>query len=132
MTRANAYDYVGWSAKKDLEHPDETWELMKFLASTVYETVLVDNPVAACGHADSAQAFFDTVAAAGHQDAADAVASMMSEGVRVPSKIAADWKDDAAKIWDPTYNNIMDGIEGTPEDLVSLAAELNELIDEGF
>ena len=129
-TTANMYDFVGWAAKKDLKHPEETWELMKFLSSYCYETVLVNSPVAACAHEASAQVFFDTVAAAGHQDAADTVAALMANPVKTPCRYAASWSSDAGKIWDAAYNNILDGKGGAPEDLIKLADQINALIED--
>ena len=128
--RANTYDFVGWAAKKDLAHPDETWELMKFLSSYCYETVLANSPVAACAHEASAQVFFDTLTTAGHADAAETVAALMANPVKTPVRYSNSWRDDAGKIWDAAYNNILDGKSGTPEDLYGLAEQVNELIEE--
>ena len=128
--RANTYDFVGWAAKKDLAHPDETWELMKFLSSYCYETVLVNNPVAACAHEASAQVFFDTLIAAGHQEAADTVAALMANPVKTPVRFSSSWRDDAGKIWNVAYNNILDGKGGSAEDLYKLAEDVNLLIED--
>ena len=56
---AESYDTVGWVSPKDLKYPDETWELMKFMSSEMYETVLTKTPVAACAHAASADVFYN-------------------------------------------------------------------------
>ena len=130
VTTANTYDFVGWAAKKDLAHPEETWELMKFLSSTVYESVLAVSPVAACAHQASAQVFFDTVIAAGHPEAADTVAALMANPIKTPCRFAASWAQDANKLWDVDYNNILDGKGGTPEDLYKLADSVNLLIED--
>ena len=71
--------------RKILKYPDETWELMKFMSSEMYETVLTKTPVAACAHAASADVFYNTVKDNGHEDAAEAVKTMMQSRPRTQS-----------------------------------------------
>ncbi|MCR5753555.1 MAG: extracellular solute-binding protein [Acetatifactor sp.] len=129
VTGATAYDFVGWSAKSNIKHPEETWELMKFLSSDVYKDVLKVAPVAACAHETSAQVFFDTVREAGHDEAADAVINMMERGDKTAIRYAAAWGSDASKLWDTEYNNLLDGTgSGNFEELKTLADQVNEVI----
>ncbi|MCI9438186.1 MAG: hypothetical protein HFH85_13615 [Lachnospiraceae bacterium] len=39
------YDTVGWVSPRDLAHPEETWELIKFMSGEMYESVLKVTPV---------------------------------------------------------------------------------------
>ncbi|WP_026506657.1 ABC transporter substrate-binding protein [Butyrivibrio sp. MC2013] len=123
------YDFVGWSAKKDLAHPEETWELLKFLSSDVYKDVLKVSPVAACAHEASAQVFFDTVREKGHGEAADAVTNMMERSDKCAVRYAAEWGSDASKLWDVAYNELIDG-EGSGDFnvLKDLADQVNAVI----
>ena len=125
---AESYDTVGWVSPKDLKYPDETWELMKFMSSEMYETVLTKTPVAACAHAASADVFYNTVKDNGHEDAAEAVKTMMAIETKNAIRYAADWSGDAGKLWDPDFNNFMDGKSGTVDTLTELAQKVNDLI----
>lgn len=125
---AESYDTVGWVSPKDLKYPDETWELMKFMSSEMYETVLTKTPVAACAHAASADVFYNTVKDNGHEDAAEAVKTMMAIETKNAIRYAADWSGDAGKLWDPDFNNFMDGKSGTVDTLTDLAQKVNDLI----
>lgn len=124
------YDTVGWVSPKDLPHPEETWELIKFMSSELYESVLKVTPVAACAHEASADVFYETVAENGHEDAAEAVKAMMSVEDKNGVRFAADWSGDAGKVWDPDYNNYMDGVSGASADILKeLADKVNAVIE---
>ncbi len=120
------YDTVGWVSPRNLEHPEETWELMKFMSGEMYESVLKVTPVAPCAHKDYAGVFYDAVTAAGHPEAAEAVRDMMSVETKNGVRYAADWAGDASKVWDEGYNNFLDSKADT--DLKELADKVNEVI----
>lgn len=128
---ANLYDYTGYGANayRTAEHPEETWKLLKFLASEAYETVLKVSPVAACSYNEYAQVFFDTVEAAGHADAAEAVRVMMDSENKVACRFVAAWKDDCDKIWNTDYNNLLDNGGDFADTLTKLAEKVNAYID---
>lgn len=120
------YDTVGWVSPKDLAHPEETWELIKFMSGQMYESVLKVTPVAPCAHKDYASVFYDAVTEAGHPEAAEAVKAMMSVEKKNGVRYAADWAGDASKVWDEGYNNFLDSKADT--DLKELANKVNEVI----
>ncbi len=120
------YDTVGWVSPKDLAHPEETWELIKFMSGQMYESVLKVTPVAPCAHKDYANVFYDAVTEAGHPEAAEAVREMMSVETKNGVRYAADWASDASKMWDEGYNNFLDSKADT--DLKELADKVNEVI----
>ena len=129
VTGATMYDYTGWCVKKTTEHPEEAMEVAKFLASACYGPVLAVTPVAACAHESTAQVFFDTVAAAGHPEAADAVQNMMEREYKVAVRFGGSWADDASKIWDVGYNDLVDkggDFEGV---LAKLVQQVNAIIE---
>ena len=132
VTGATMYDYTGWCIKKECAHPDEAWEVLKFLASEGYGTVLNVTPVAACAHASTAQVFFDTVAAAGHQEAADAVQNMMEREYKVAVRFGGAWADDASKMWDIGYNNLVDKGGDFAGTLQNLCKQVNAVIADEY
>lgn len=124
------YDTVGWVSPKDLPHPEETWELIKFMSSDMYESVLKATPVAACAHEASADVFYEVMEESGHPDAAEAVEAMMSVEDKNAVRYAADWSDDAGKVWNTDWNNFMDGVSGaSSETLKELAEKVNAVIE---
>lgn len=120
------YDTVGWVSPKDLAHPEETWELIKFMSGQMYESVLKVTPVAPCANKNYANVFYDAVTEAGHPEAAEAVREMMSVEMKNGVRYAADWAGDASKVWDESYNNFLDSKADT--DLKELADKVNEVI----
>lgn len=127
--RTTIYDTVGWMSPKDLVHPEETWELIKFMSSEMYQTVLKVTPVAPCAHSASASVFYDVMNEKGHPEAAEAVKTMMETANKNGVRYAADWSSDAGKVWDPTYNNFMDGESSDPvTKLQEIAEQINGII----
>ena len=129
VTGAAAYDFVGWSAKKDCAHPDEVWEVLKFLSSECYSEVLKVSPVAACAHESTAQVFFDAVKDAGHPESADAVENMMAREYKTAMRFGGSWSDDASKVWDIGYNELVDSGEGDFDAVLQdLSKQVNAII----
>ena len=130
VTGATMYDFTGWCIKKDCKYPDEAWEVLKFLASEGYGPVLKVTPVAACAHESTAQVFFDTVKEAGHPEAADAVENMMARDYKVAVRFGGAFSDDASKVWDVGYNDLInnggDDFNGVLQDL---AKQVNAIIE---
>lgn len=125
--QVSIFDPVGWCSPHNLEHPDEAWELMKFVCSDLYNTVLPVTPVAACAYEPNAEAFFKTVTDAGHPETADAIKTMMGADVYVPVRFLQPWANDANKFWSPAYSAILDG-EAEIDKLPEAIAELNDFI----
>lgn len=127
--RVTTYDTVGWMSPKNLKNPDETWELIKFMSSDMYKTVLKKTPVAPCANKNSASTFYDTVKEANHPDAAEAVKTMMETEKKNGVRFAADWSGDVGKLWDPLYNNYLDGKGNvTKEQLQEAVKKINDTI----
>lgn len=123
------FDPVGWCSPSGLAHEKETWELIKFMSSDMYKTVLKVTPVAASANVDASQTFFDVLTEKGHQDAADAVKTMMSSETKCGVRFLPSWSGDAGKVWNETYNNILDGVDGyTVDKLTELTDSINTLI----
>jgi hypothetical protein len=114
---------------KDLKYPNETWELIKFMSSDMYKTVLKKTPVAPCANKDAASAFYDAVKENNHPEAVEAVQTMMETETKNGVRFAADWSGDVGKIWDTTYNNYLDG-KGiiTHEQLQDTLKKVNDTI----
>ena len=129
VTGATMYDFTGWVIKKDCKYPDEAWEALKFLASTGYGEVLNVTPVAACAHESTAKVFFDTVKAAGHPEAADAVENMMAREYKVAVRFGGGWSDDASKVWDVGYNDLVDDHGDFATVLPDLCKQVNAIIE---
>ena len=130
VTGATMYDYTGWVIKKDCAYPDEAWEVLKFLATEGYGSVLNVTPVAACAHESTAQVFFDTVEEAGHPEAADAVKNMMEREYKVAVRFGGAFADDASKVWDVGYNTLVDEGGDFEEVLTDLAEQVNYIIED--
>lgn len=129
--RTTIYDTVGWMSPKDLAHPEETWELIKFMSGKMYASVLKVTPVAPCAHSDSASVFYDVMKEKGHPETAEAVQTMMETAIKNGVRYAADWSADAGKVWDPAYNNYMDGESDDPAaKLQEIAEQINAIIAE--
>jgi len=127
--RTTTYDTVGWMSPKNLAHPEETWELIKFMSSDLYQTVLKVTPVAPCAHSTSASVFYDVMNEKGHPEVAEAVKTMMETKNKNGVRYAADWSSDAGKLWDPVYNNILDGESKDPiTKLQDVANQINGII----
>ena len=127
--RTTTYDTVGWMSPKNLAHPEETWELIKFMSSDLYQTVLKATPVAPCAHSASASVFYDVMKEKGHPEVAEAVQTMMETKTKNGVRYAADWSSDAGKVWDPTYNDILDGVSKEPvTKLQDVANQINSII----
>jgi ABC-type glycerol-3-phosphate transport system substrate-binding protein len=127
--RATTYDTVGWMSPKDLKYPNETWELIKFMSSDMYKTVLKKTPVAPCANKDAASAFYDAVKENNHPEAVEAVQTMMETETKNGVRFAADWSGDVGKIWDTTYNNYLDGKGNiTHEQLQDTLKKVNDTI----
>ncbi|BCK01271.1 ABC transporter substrate-binding protein [Anaerocolumna chitinilytica] len=127
--RTTTYDTVGWMSPKNLAHPEETWELIKFMSSDLYQTVLKVTPVAPCAHSASASVFYDVMNEKGHPEVAEAVKTMMETKTKNGVRYAADWSSDAGKLWDPVYNNILDGESKDPlTKLQDVANQINGII----
>ena len=107
--RATTYDTVGWMSPQNLPHPNETWELIKFMSSDMYKTVLQKTPVAPCANKTAAETFYDAVNAKNHPEAVKSVQTMMETEKKNGVRYAADWSSDVGKIWDTVYNNYLDG-----------------------
>ena len=130
VTGAAAYDFVGWCIKKDCAHPDEAWEVLKFLSSECYSEVLKVAPVAACAHESTAQVFFDAVTDAGHQEAADAVKNLMEREYKTAMRFGGSWSDDAGKVWDVGYDELVDSGEGDFDSVLQdLCQKVNAIIE---
>lgn len=128
--RTTIYDTVGWMSPKNLAHPEETWELIKFMSSDMYKTVLEVTPVAPCAHSASASVFYDVMDEKGHPEVAEAVKTMMETKTKNGVRYAADWSSDAGKVWDPTYNNILDGKSKDPvTKLQDIEKQINAIIE---
>lgn len=127
--KTTVYDTVGWMSPRNLAHPDETWELIKFMSSDLYKTVLKATPVAPCAHSASASVFYDVMKEKGHPEVGDSVKIMMETKTKNGVRYAADWSSDAGKIWDPIYNNILDGVSKEPlTKLQNAANQINAVI----
>jgi multiple sugar transport system substrate-binding protein len=123
------FDPVGWCSPSGLKHEKETWELIKFMSSDMYKTVLKATPVAASANKDASETFFSVLTDKGHSDAAEAVKTMMSSETKCGVRFLPTWSGDAGKLWNETYNNILDGVDGnTVDKLPELADSLNSLI----
>ena len=129
VTGAIMYDYTGWGVKASTPHPAEAIEVCKFLATECYGPVLAVTPVAACAHESTAQVFFDTLTAAGHPEAADAVKNMMERDHKVAMRFGGGWADDAKKLWDTGYNNLVDDGGDFAGVLTDLANKVNAMIE---
>lgn len=103
------YDTVGWVAPKDTKYPDACWELIKFMSSEMYATVLKATPVAPCAHAATADAFYDTITEQGHSDAAEAIRIMMNTEVKTATRYAESWSNDAGEAWNANWDAFMNG-----------------------
>lgn len=114
--RVTTYDTVGWMSPKDLKHPEETWELIKFMSGDMYKTVLKKTPVAPCANKAAASAFYDAVKENNHPEAVEAVQTMMETEKKNGVRFAADWSGDVGKIFDTDYNNYLDGKSGVTKD----------------
>ena len=125
--QVSIFDPVGWCSPKDIAHPDETWELLKFSCSTMYSTVLPVTPVAACAFEADSEAFFKTVTDAGQPETADAVKTMMSAETYMPVRFLTTWASDGLKFWNPAYNAILDG-EADIDKLPDAIDQLNDFI----
>lgn len=123
------FDAVGWCSPTGLDHADEVWELMKFMSSDIYKTVIPVTPVAACANEDAAQEFFDKVTEDGHPEAAEAVKTMINAETRVEVRYLTTWGGDAGKIWDATWNDILESKNGKDVDAIpDMVNKVNELI----
>ena len=129
VTGATFYDFTGWVIKKDCAYPDEAWEVLKFLATECYGPVLQVTPVAACAHESTAASFFDTVEAAGHKESADAVENMMARDNKVAVRFGGGWADDASKVWDVGYNDLVDNGGDFDGVLQDIASQVNAIIE---
>ncbi len=128
--KTTIYDTIGWMSPKNTEHPEETWELIKFMSSEMYDTVLKETPVAPCAYADSASVFYDVMKEHDHPEAADAVKQMMETEQKNGIRFADDWSSDVGKVWDPTFNDIMDGKSREPlTKLQDITKKINQIIE---
>ena len=121
------YDTVGWAAPKDTKYPDECWELIKFMSTEMYATVLEKTPVAPCAHIDSADVFYDTIASQGHEDAAEAIRVMMNTEVKNATRYSDDWTNDAGEVWNTEWDNFMNG-SATSEVIPKITEAVNKVI----
>lgn len=110
------YDTVGWVAPATTKYPEECWELIKFMSTTMYATVLKATPVAPCAYIDCADTFYDAITEQGHADAAEAVKTMMNTEEKTATRFAASWGDDVGEVWNIDWDNFMDG--GATSDVV--------------
>lgn len=121
------YDTVGWAAPKDTKYPEECWELIKFMSTEMYATVLEKTPVAPCAHIDSADVFYDTIAGQGHEDAAEAIRVMMNTEVKNATRYSDDWTNDAGEVWNTEWDNFMNG-SATSEVIPKITDAVNKVI----
>lgn len=125
---ATTYDTTGWVSPKNMKHPEETWELMKFITGDVYQETLKVTPVASCANLSASEAFFDAMRESGHPDAAEAVQEMLSTEKKTAVRFAGDWRSDASKQYEAEMNNFLDG-KGDDSILDVLAERVNNIID---
>lgn len=125
---ATTYDTTGWVSPKNMEHPDETWELMKFITGDVYAETLKVTPVASCANIENSGTFFEAMEEFGHPDAAEAVQTMLDTPTKTAVRFAGDWRDDASKMFEERMNNFLDG-KGDDSILDELAGLVNSVID---
>lgn len=121
------YDCTGWGASKGIKAPDEVWELMKFCSGDMYSTVLADQPVAASAYLDSADAFYNKVKDGGHEASAEAVKYMLECESKTMLRFYPDWKDQANKVKDAKWNEIVVGNVDISE-VDNIATEINKII----
>jgi ABC-type glycerol-3-phosphate transport system substrate-binding protein len=127
--QAAIFDAVGWCSPKGVEHEKEVWELMKFMSSYVYETVLPVTPVASCAYEEPSQVYFDVLTEKGHAEASEAVKTMMSAKKRVAVRFLTTWAGDAGKVWNEDYSEILDGKNGKTVDMLpEMAERINQVI----
>lgn len=121
------YDTVGWAAPKDTKYPEECWELIKFMSTEMYASVLEKTPVAACAHIDSADVFYDAITAQGHEDAAEAIKVMMNTEAKTATRYSDDWTNDAGEVWNTEWDNFMNG-SGTADVIPGIVDAVNNVI----
>ncbi len=121
------YDTVGWVAPKDTKYPEECWELIKFMSTDMYATVLKQTPVAASAHIESADAFYDAITEQGHADAAEAIKIMMGTEVKTATRYSEAWTNDAGEVWNVEWDNFMNG-DGTSDVIPQITDDVNKVI----
>ncbi len=121
------YDTVGWVAPATTQYPEECWDLIKFMSSEMYATVLKATPVAPCAHIDTADVFYETITEQGHGDVAESVKVMMNTEVKTATRYAEAWGSDAEEAWDGQWNDFMNG-DSTSDVIPGIADAVNAVI----
>ena len=117
---------IGWMSPKQIQAPDEIWELMKFMATDMYTSALKVSPVAACASKTPSESFFNTVIEAGHADAAEAVDYMMNVETKI-SGIYPSWKPEVEKEINNVWNDVLTGAKDISE-LKTVEEKVNQII----
>ncbi|MER6399549.1 extracellular solute-binding protein [Kitasatospora sp. NPDC001603] len=129
-TPATLYDAVGVCTPSATTHPDATFQVLKYLDTTVWSKVLPSSPVAPPAFTGAQSAYFEALAAADMPTVATAVKAGLdttaTSGVRFTTNWAAQYNDLVKAYWQPVLAG------GRPvSDLYTMATKIKGLIQSG-
>jgi multiple sugar transport system substrate-binding protein len=126
--RVEPYDAVGIVSPKGISNPDAVWQVLQYLDTTAWQTILPASPVAPSAYVPSATPYFNKLKAAGLTSIADSVNYELTSPVKSGIRFDPTWATKAQAIITAKWNDILLGKAPVAQASQSMAASLNQLI----
>jgi multiple sugar transport system substrate-binding protein len=126
--RVEPYDAVGIVSPKGIANPDAVWQVLQYLDTTAWQTILPASPVAPSAYVPSAAPYFNKLKTAGLTSIADSVNYELTSPVKSGIRFDPTWATKANAIITAKWNDILLGKTPVAQGSQSMAASLNQLI----
>jgi multiple sugar transport system substrate-binding protein len=122
------YDAVGIVSPKYIANPAAVWQVLQYLDTTAWETVLPASPVAPAAYTPASGPYFQKLKSAGLSSVAASVTYEMSSPVKGAIRFNPTWATQANNVITAQWNDILMGKTPVASGSQSMAAAINKVI----
>ncbi len=126
--RTQPYDAVGIVSPKGISNPDAVWQVLQYLDTTAWETILPASPVAPAAYSPASGPYFSKLKAAGLTSIADAVTYEMQSPIKGAIRFNPTWASQANTVITAQWNDILMGKTPVAQGCASMVKAINQVI----
>ena len=126
--RTQPYDAVGIVSPKGISNPDAVWQVLQYLDTSAWETVLPASPVAPAAYTPASAPYFSTLKSAGLSSVADAVTYEMQSPLKGAIRFNPTWATQANNVITADWNDILMGKTPVAQGCQAMVSAINKVI----
>jgi len=128
--RVQPYDAVGIVSAKNLSNPDAVWQVLQYLDTTAWQSILVGSPVAPAAYVPASTPYFNKLKAANLTSVANAVNYELTSPVKAGIRFLPTWASKAQNIITAQWSDILLSKTDATKGSLAMASALNQLISQ--